>query len=108
MVESALLSRIDLSADDMTSVTSAVDGHLIGAAPQLAEEPRMRDRTGLRTDEQRAEAATPIMANLLGDDRYPAFRHRRDNRTSTGSADPIEGTPACLLDGITARLSLPK
>ncbi|MFI1916264.1 TetR/AcrR family transcriptional regulator [Nocardia sp. NPDC020380] len=104
----ALLEGLNLSADDMTMVTGAVDGHLFGAALQLAEELRMRARSGLYTEEQLGAAAAPVLETLLAGDRYPAFARWLHARTLTGSADPIAWTLACLLDGIADRLGLPK
>lgn len=55
----ALLEPLGISADDMTRITAAIDGHLIGTALQVAEEMRMRSRTGLHTEAQLGEAAAP-------------------------------------------------
>lgn len=104
----ALLEPLGLSADDMSRITAAIDGHLFGAALQLAEEQRMRTRTGLHTDEELAAVADPVLRPLLADDRYPAFARWIENRTPAGLVDSIEWTLACLLDGIADRLGLPK
>lgn len=105
----ALLERLHLSADDMSLITTAIDSHLIGTALQLAEENRMRARSGLHTDEQLAAAAAPILAPILADGRYPAFAGWFTDRTagSGDPVDPVEWTLGCLLDGITGRLGLP-
>ncbi|WP_433602638.1 hypothetical protein ACQPXH_13260 [Nocardia sp. CA-135953] len=100
--------RLDIAADDMMLITAAVDGHLIGAALQLAEENRRRARSGLRTDDELAAAAQPMPAPILADGRYPAFARWLAARTTTSGADPVEWTLTSLLDGITDRLELPK
>ncbi|WP_330254431.1 TetR/AcrR family transcriptional regulator [Nocardia sp. NBC_00565] len=104
----ALLEPLGIAADEMTLITAAVDGHLIGAALQLAEENRMRTRSGLRTEDELAAAAGPLLEPLLADGRYPAFARWVAARTTTGGTDPVEWTLACLLDGIADRLGLPK
>ncbi|MBB5912384.1 AcrR family transcriptional regulator [Nocardia transvalensis] len=103
----ALLEPLDRTADDLTLLTAAVDGHLVGAALQLAEEQRMRTRTGLHTDEQLAAAARPIVEPILSDGAYPAFARWFHGRTGTGPPDPVAWTLGCLLDGLTTRLGLP-
>ncbi|NKY85986.1 TetR/AcrR family transcriptional regulator [Nocardia veterana] len=102
----ALLEPLGLSADELSLLTGAVDGHLFGAALQAAEEQRMRARVGLATDDQLAEAARPLVEPMLGDDRYPAFARWFHGRTGAGPADPVAWTLGCLLDGITARMGL--
>jgi AcrR family transcriptional regulator len=98
-------SASGLSADHMTRITAAVDSHLIGSALQLAEESRMRRRTGLATDEQLAAAAAPVLAPVLADGRYPALAAWLAGRTTPGPPpDQFADTLACLLDGIAARL----
>ena len=101
-----LLEKLGLSADDLSLLTGAVDGHLFGAALQLAEERRMRTRSGLHTDDQLADAAKPVLEPILADDRYPAFARWYRGRTGSGPADPVVWTLGCLLDGITSRLGL--
>lgn len=107
----ALLESLGISADDMTRITNAIDGHLIGTALQLAEEMRMRTRTGLHTDAQLDAVATPFLQPTLATGEYPAFARWLDNRTLADSIDtegPVAWTLAALLDGITDRLDLPK
>ncbi|MRH87850.1 TetR family transcriptional regulator [Nocardia sp. SYP-A9097] len=108
----ALLEPLGISADDMTRITTAIDGHLIGTALQLAEEMRMRSRTGLHTDAQLAETAAPFLQPLLESGTHPAFSRWLADRTLPGRvdpadvADPVAWTLAALLDGITDRLGL--
>ncbi|MBF6327214.1 TetR/AcrR family transcriptional regulator [Nocardia transvalensis] len=104
----ALLEPLGLSADDLTLITGAVDGHIVGAALQAAEELRMRTRAGLTTDEELDAAARPLVEPMLADGRYPAFTRWYRARTGAGPADPIAWTLGCLLDGLTERLGLPK
>ncbi|WP_280257740.1 TetR/AcrR family transcriptional regulator [Nocardia wallacei] len=104
----ALLEPLGRGADDLTLLTGAVDGHLIGAALQAAEEQRMRTRSGLHTDEQLAAAARPFVEPLLADGRYPAFARWFHGRTGAGPGDPVAWTLGCLLDGLTERLGLPR
>ncbi|MFI6868810.1 TetR/AcrR family transcriptional regulator [Nocardia sp. NPDC050406] len=104
----ALLEPLGLGADEMTRITAAIDGHLFGAALQTAEEQRMRARTGLHTEEELAAVAEPVLRPLLADDRYPAFTRWLEGRSPTAVDDSVEWTLACLLDGIAARLGLPK
>lgn len=103
----ALLEPLGISADDMTLITGAIDGHLIGTALQSAEEQRMRARTGLPTDEELAAVARPILDPLLSDGRHPAFTRWLTASTQSTPTDPVEWTLTCLLDGITKRLDLP-
>ncbi|MCU1641688.1 MAG: TetR family transcriptional regulator, partial [Nocardia sp.] len=103
----ALLEPLGITADEMTRITTAIDGHLIGTALQLAEEQRMRTRTGLHTDQQLAEAAAPLLQPILAADRHPAFTRWLAARTLTDLTDPVAWTLTCLLDGITTRLNLP-
>ncbi|WP_327141776.1 TetR/AcrR family transcriptional regulator [Nocardia sp. NBC_01327] len=106
----ALLEPLGITADDMTRITTAIDGHLIGTALQLAEEQRMRARTGLLTEQQLAEAAAPLLQPILAADRHPAFTRWLASRTlpdPTDPTDPVAWTLTCLLDGITTRLNLP-
>jgi len=102
----ALLEPQGLSADDMSLLTGAVDGHLFGAALQAAEEQRMRARAGLLTEDQLAEAAKPLVEPMLADDRYPAFTRWFRTRTGSGPADPVAWTLRCLLDGLASRMGL--
>ncbi|MEV4123590.1 TetR/AcrR family transcriptional regulator [Nocardia sp. NPDC049707] len=104
----ALLEPLGIAADDMTLITAAVDGHLIGAALQLAEENRTRARSGLHTDDELAAAAQPMLDPILADGRYPAFARWIAARTTTTNVDPVEWTLTSLLDGITDRLGLSK
>ncbi|MEU6564767.1 TetR/AcrR family transcriptional regulator [Nocardia nova] len=102
----ALLEPLGLSADDMSLLTGAVDGHLFGAALQSAEERRMRARVDLATDDQLAAAARPLVEPLLADGRHPAFARWFHGRTGSGPGDPVVWTLRCLLDGIIARMGL--
>ncbi len=103
----ALLESLGLSADELTLLTGAVDGHIFGAALQSAEESRMRTRVGLKTEADLEAAARPFLEPILSGDRYPAFARWFAARTGAAPADPVTWTLACLLDGITARLGLP-
>lgn len=103
----ALLEPLGRSADELSLITGAVDGHLFGAALQLAQEQHMRARTGLHTDAELAAAARPILEPILAQGRHLAFARWLHGRTGTGPAEPVEWTLACLLDGLTARLGLP-
>ncbi|MFF2556303.1 TetR/AcrR family transcriptional regulator [Nocardia sp. NPDC058058] len=107
----ALLESLGISADDMTRITNAIDGHLIGTALQLAEETRMRTRTGLHTDAQLDAVATPFLQPTLAAGNHPAFARWLENRTVAATVDtqgPVAWTLAALLDGITDRLGLPQ
>lgn len=100
----AVLERLGLDAAGMSRITAAIDGHLIGSALQIAEENRMRQRTGLATDEQLRAAAQPFLEPVLAGGRYPAFgRWMRDHRAAVPAGN-VEYALACLLDGIAARL----
>ncbi|QIS22433.1 TetR/AcrR family transcriptional regulator [Nocardia terpenica] len=103
----ALLEPLGRTADELSLLTGAVDGHLFGAALQLAEEQRMRTRVGLLTDEELHAAARPVVEPMLADGRYPAFARWFRGRTGSGPDDPVAWTLACLLDGLTDRLGLP-
>ncbi|RDI53128.1 TetR/AcrR family transcriptional regulator C-terminal domain-containing protein [Nocardia mexicana] len=103
----ALLEPLGLSADDLSLLTGAVDGHLFGTALQYAEEQRMRARAGLRSEEELAAAARPLLEPMLADGRYPAFARWFRGRTGAGPEDPVSWTLGCLLDGLTGRFGLP-
>jgi AcrR family transcriptional regulator len=100
----AALESQGLDADAMTRITAAIDSHVIGSALQLAEETRMRRRTGLATDEQLRAAAEPVLAPLLDGDRYPAFTRWLGSQTGAGLVGQFDYTLGCLLDGIAGRL----
>jgi AcrR family transcriptional regulator len=104
----ALLEPLGRTADELSLITGAIDGHLFGAALQLAHERRMRLRVGLHTDDQLAAAARPFVEPILAEGRYPAFTRWFHGRTGTGPAEPVEWTLACILDGLTIRLGLPE
>lgn len=101
----AALESEGLDADTMTRITAAIDSHLIGSALQLAEESRMRQRTGLATDEQLQAAAEPLLAPVLASGRYPAFARWAGGRTGAAGAGQFDYTLGCLLDGIAAHLA---
>ena len=101
----AVLEPLGIGADGMSRITAAIDGHLIGSALQLAEENRMRRRTGLATDEQLKAAAQPIVAPILAGGDYPAFGRWLREHTMSAPTDYVEYTLGCLLDGIAARLA---
>ncbi|MCM6775774.1 TetR/AcrR family transcriptional regulator [Nocardia sp. CDC159] len=103
----ALLEPLGLSADELTLLTGAVDGHLFGAALQAAEEQAMRTRSGLHSEDDLQSAVRPYLEPILADDRYPAFARWFRAQTGAGPDDPIAWTLACLLDGMTERLGLP-
>jgi AcrR family transcriptional regulator len=100
----AALEPLGLGADGMSRIVTAIDGHLIGSALALAEENRMRERTGLLTDEQLKDAAEPYIEPILASGRYPAFARWARGHTAIHPADGVEYTLGCLLDGIAARL----
>ena len=102
---SAALESEGLDADAMTRITAAIDSHLIGSALQLAEESRMRQRTGLATDEQLQAAAQPFLDPILDSGRYPAFARWIRGRTPAGAAGQFDYTLGWLLDGIAAYLA---
>ena len=103
----AALEPLGLDADAMSRITNAVDGHLIGSALQLAEENRMRRRTGLLTDAQLEAAAQPLVEPILEQGRYPAFGRWMREHTTAGLSGSFEYALGCLLDGIAARLTPP-
>jgi AcrR family transcriptional regulator len=98
----AALEAHGLPPEAMTRITVALDSHLIGSALQLAEETKMRRRTGLATEDQLRTAAEPFLAPRLAT--YPALARWLSARTTPGP-DQFDYTLACLLDGIVARLS---
>ncbi|WP_067572481.1 TetR/AcrR family transcriptional regulator [Nocardia acidivorans] len=115
----ALLETLGISADDMTRITAAIDGHLIGTALQLAEEMRMRSRTGLYTEAQLGEAAASFLQPIVDSGSHPAFarwvvgrsvvvgRGVSDGADAVDPGESVAWTLAALLDGITDRLELP-
>jgi AcrR family transcriptional regulator len=103
----AVLERLGLDADTMSRLTAAIDGHLIGSALQLAEENRMRRRSGLATAEQLGAVADSVLEPIVEAGRHPAFSRWLRARTPADPTDHVEWTLGCLLDGIAARLDLP-
>ena len=104
----AMLEPLGRTADELSLITGAVDGHLFGAALQLAHEQRMRVRVGLHTEAQLAAAARPVLEPILAEGRYPAFGRWFQGRTGAGPDEPVEWTLGCILDGLTTRLGLPE
>jgi AcrR family transcriptional regulator len=100
----AALEPLGLDADGMGQIVTAIDGYLIGAALAVAEENRMRERTGLLTDAQLRDAAEPYIEPVLASGRYPAFARWARGHTTNHPADGVEYALGCLLDGIAARL----
>lgn len=100
----AALEPLGLDADGMGRIVAAIDGHLIGSALALAEENRMRHRTGLLTEEQLRGAAQPFIQEITAGGQYPAFARWAREHTIAYPADGVEYTLGCLLDGIAARL----
>ncbi|WP_227980304.1 TetR/AcrR family transcriptional regulator [Nocardia spumae] len=101
-----MLEPLGLSADDLSLLTGAVDGHLFGAALQAAEEQRMRSRVGIRTDSELTAAAAPFIEPILAGGHYPAFARWFHGRTGSGPADPVAWTLRCLVDGLASRLGI--
>jgi hypothetical protein len=100
----ALLEPPGRSADELGLLTGTVDGHLFGAALQLAQEQRMRTRVGLHSEAELDVAARPLVEPMPVDGHYPAFARWCQARTGAGPADPVQWTRCCLLDGLAARL----
>jgi hypothetical protein len=99
----AALESQGLDADAMARITAALDSHLIGSALALAEEQKMRRRTGLATDEDLQAAAEPLLTPVLADGRYPALARWLADRRPGDLADQFGYTLGCLLDGIAGR-----
>jgi AcrR family transcriptional regulator len=103
----AALEPLGLDSDEMGKITAAIDGHLFGSALLLAEENRMRQRTGLLTDEQLRAAAQPFIEPIIASGSYPAFARWVRGHTANPPAGGVEYALSCLLDGIAARLPTP-
>jgi AcrR family transcriptional regulator len=101
----AALEPLGADANTMSRITAAVDGHLFGAALQLAEENRMRGRTGIASDAELRSAAEPILAPVLQEGGHPAFARWFADHDPAALADNVEWVLSCLLDGIAARLA---
>lgn len=100
-----------LRAAAMTRITVAIDTHLIGSALALAEETKMRQRTGLVTDADLREAAGPFLRSLLASGAYPAqagwLAERAEDEDEDEDGADLDGqlayTLGCLLDGMSRR-----
>ncbi|WP_016697050.1 TetR/AcrR family transcriptional regulator [Actinoalloteichus spitiensis] len=100
----AALEPLGLPVRELTRITAALDGHLIGSALQLAEETRMRRSSGLSEEAELRDSVAPYLSSVAASGRYPAFSRWVGATTDTDLDDHVEWTLRCLLDGIEASL----
>ncbi|AUS78354.1 TetR/AcrR family transcriptional regulator [Actinoalloteichus sp. AHMU CJ021] len=100
----AALEPLGLPARELTRITAALDGHLIGSALQLAEETRMRRSSGLADEAELRDSVRPYLSSVTAGGRYPAFSRWVGATTDNDLDDHVEWTLRCLLDGIQASL----
>jgi AcrR family transcriptional regulator len=99
----AALESQGLDAAAMARITAALDSHLIGSALALAEEEKMRRRTGLATEAELRAVAEPFLMPVLAGGRYPALARWLAGHRPGDLADQFGYTLGCLLDGIAGR-----
>ncbi|WP_019927484.1 TetR/AcrR family transcriptional regulator [Nocardia sp. BMG111209] len=98
-----VLERAGVGPDMASRITAAVDGHIFGAALQLAEEHAMRSRIGNPTDAQLKSTARPLLDTLLEAGQHRAFTRWFHAHDPNVLQDNVEYTLSCLLDGFAAR-----
>ncbi|MQY27485.1 TetR/AcrR family transcriptional regulator [Nocardia aurantia] len=98
-----VLERGGVSPDMASRITAAVDGHIFGAALQVAEEHAMRSRIGNPTDAELKSTAGPLLDAMLANGRHRAFARWFHAHDPDVLHDNVEYTLSCLLDGFAAR-----
>jgi AcrR family transcriptional regulator len=110
MYDAALapLEAFDLGAAERMGAVGTVLGHVFGSGLALLEERAMRERAGLRSEEDLAEAARPYLQRITEEGRYPHFIRWAND---PGRLDPVpqsfERILEWLLDGIEGMLAAP-
>lgn len=101
----AALDAFDLGAAERMGAVNTVLGHVFGSGLALLEERAMRDRAGLPSDEDLAEAVRPYLRRITEEGRYPHFiRWANDPGRLDPAPQSFERILEWLLDGIEGSL----
>jgi AcrR family transcriptional regulator len=100
----AALTRTGVDPTTAMTYLGMVNGLTIGIALQAAEELKMRQRTGLRTDDDLREAARPFVEEIMASGRYPTMNRWFADGGRLPDEDGFELVLDTMLDGIAARL----
>jgi AcrR family transcriptional regulator len=102
----APLDGFDLGAAERMGAISTVLGHVFGSGLALLEERAMRERAGLRSEEDLAAAARPYLERITEEGRYPHFiRWANDPARFDPAPQSFERILEWLLDGIEGSVS---
>jgi hypothetical protein len=88
----------------MMSIVGMVFGYAVSYAQAEAEESRMRERVGVRSDAELRDSAREYVDRIVADPRYPMLSRWI---TEAAPVDPDEAFALgldCLLDGIAGRI----
>jgi hypothetical protein len=101
----AALDGFELGAAERMGAINTVLGHVFGSGLALLEERAMRERAGLPTDEDLADAARPYLQRITEEGRYPHFiRWANDPARHDPAPQSFERILDWLLDGIEGTL----
>jgi AcrR family transcriptional regulator len=101
----AALDGFDLGAAERMGAINTVLGHVFGSGLALLEERAMRERAGMPTDEDLADAARPYLQRITEEGRYPHFvRWANDPARLDPAPQSFERILEWLLDGIEGTL----
>lgn len=80
---------------------NTVLGHVLGSGLALLEEQSMRRRTGVESESELSDAATPYLARIAADGKHPHFsRWAADPRRHDAAPQDFETILEWLLDGL--------
>jgi AcrR family transcriptional regulator len=99
----AALADLGLTEHQKMEFVGTVLGQVLAAGLAELEERRMRERVGLHTDAELADAARPYLERIAAEGRHPHFsRWARDPARTTGPHDdPFDRVLGWLLDGLS-------
>jgi AcrR family transcriptional regulator len=101
----AALDAFDLGAAERMGAVNTVLGHVFGSGLALLEERAMRERAGLPSDEDLADAVRPYLRRITEEGRYPHFiRWANDPGRLDPAPQSFERILEWLLDGIEGSL----
>ncbi|WP_034260548.1 TetR/AcrR family transcriptional regulator [Actinospica robiniae] len=103
LYEAALaeLDPLDLPASTRMGFVNTVLGHVLGSGLALLEEQSMRRRTGVESESELSDAATPYLARIAADGKHPHFsRWAADPRRHDAAPQDFETILEWLLDGL--------
>ncbi len=101
----AALEAFDHGAAERMGAIDTVLGHVFGSGLAVLEERAMRERVGLRTEEDLGEAVRPYLQRVTEEGRYPHFIRWANDPDRFGAAPrSFERVLDWLLDGIEGTL----